>query len=228
MTRRDEILGLLDLKPVWVTRDSLSMGEGDTYSSNDSLERRSDRISALSETDLGWEIENCVSCGLHKERKTPVVGSGKMSVPWFFVGEGPGAEEDDTGLPFVGQAGKLLDNMFLAMRVSRETEVYIANVVKCRPPKNRAPSKCEVESCKPFLLRQIEIVDPKVIVCLGKTASNVLLDEDSTIANLRGKIHKYRDIPVIVTYHPAYLLRNQLEKVKAWEDLCLALKAMDN
>jgi DNA polymerase len=140
----------------------------------------------------------------------------------MFIGEAPGAEEDAKGEPFVGQAGRLLDSMLAALGMSRIKAVYIANVLKCRPPGNRDPELLEVEACLPYLDRQIALIQPKLIVALGKSAATTLLRAEATIASLRGRIHRYNGIPLIVTYHPAYLLRSLPDKAKAWEDLCLA------
>ncbi len=145
---------------------------------------------------------------------------------WLLVGEAPGAEEDAKGEPFVGQAGRLLDNMLAALGMRRDKYVYIANVLKCRPPGNRTPTPVEIEACQPYLDRQIELIRPKLIIALGKSAATTLLGVDATIASMRGRIHRYRSVPLIVTYHPAYLLRNLPDKAKAWEDLCLARATM--
>ena len=144
----------------------------------------------------------------------------------MFVGEGPGAEEDAKGEPFVGQAGRLLDNMLPAIGLKRGTNVYIANCVKCRPPGNRNPERDEAAACEPFLHRQIELIKPKLIVALGRVAAANLLATDASVASLRGRVHRYRDTPLIVTYHPAYLLRSLHDKAKAWEDLCFAVRVM--
>ena len=151
---------------------------------------------------------------------------GNESAPWLFVGEGPGADEDEQGEPFVGQAGKLLDNMLAAIGIRRGREAYIANVVKCRPPGNRTPTLEEAAACAPYLDRQIALIRPRLIVALGKTATTRLLNTEASLASLRGKVHRYRDIPLVVTYHPAYLLRSLPEKAKAWEDLLLARRAL--
>ena len=164
----------------------------------------------------------CAACVLCKQRKQVVFGVGATSAHWLFIGEGPGAEEDQTGEAFVGQAGKLLDAMLSAAGLQRGREVYIANVVKCRPPGNRTPLPEEAAACAPLLDRQIDLIRPKIIVALGKTAISRLTGSDAAMAALRGRVHTYRDIPVIATYHPAYLLRNLPEKLKAWEDLQLA------
>ena len=174
-----------------------------------------------------WEqlralVAACRACGLCRQRKQAVFGVGAQAGPWLFVGEGPGADEDEQGEPFVGQAGKLLDNMLAALGCRRGQDTYIANVVKCRPPGNRTPTAEEAAACAPFLDRQIELVAPKLIVALGKSAVVRLLDTDAAVASLRGKVHRYRGIPVVVTYHPAYLLRSLPEKAKAWEDLLFA------
>ncbi|HVJ23382.1 MAG TPA: uracil-DNA glycosylase, partial [Burkholderiales bacterium] len=145
---------------------------------------------------------------------------------WMLIGEAPGAEEDRLGDPFVGQAGKLLDNMLASIGLARDRNVYIANVLKCRPPGNRNPAPGEVEKCSPYLLRQIELIGPKLIVAMGRFAAQTLLDTDSSISSLRGRVHRYAGVPTIVTYHPAYLLRTLEDKAKAWEDLLFAKKIM--
>ncbi len=155
-----------------------------------------------------------------------VPGVGDKNARWLFVGEGPGAEEDKQGEPFVGQAGKLLNQMLQALGMTRTKEVYIANVVKCRPPGNRAPAPQEAEACRPYLERQITLIQPEIIVALGKSAASLLLNTDVSIASLRGRAHQYHNIPLVVTYHPAYLLRSLTEKAKAWEDLLFARKVM--
>ena len=171
-------------------------------------------------------VAACTECGLCKQRKQAVFGVGAQAGPWLFVGEGPGADEDEQGEPFVGQAGRLLDNMLAAMGCKRGADTYIANVVKCRPPGNRTPTAEEAAACAPFLDRQIELVGPKLIVALGKSAVMRLLETDASVASLRGKVHRYRGIPVVVTYHPAYLLRSLPEKAKAWEDLVFARRTL--
>ena len=171
-------------------------------------------------------VAACASCGLCEGRKQAVFGVGAEDAPWLFVGEGPGADEDEQGEPFVGQAGKLLDSMLAAIGCQRGREVYIANVVKCRPPGNRTPTQEEAAACAPFLDRQIDLVAPKLIVALGRTAAARLLGTDASLASLRGRVHRYRAIPVIVTYHPAYLLRTLPDKAKAWEDLLFARRTL--
>lgn len=171
-------------------------------------------------------VQHCPACNLCETRMQTVFGVGDRNAEWMFVGEAPGAEEDKRGEPFVGQAGKLLDNMLAAIRLKRGDNVYIANVLKCRPPNNRDPHGEEVVQCNPYLLRQVDLIKPKLIIALGKFAAQSLLNSDSSISAMRGKLHEYNGVPVIVTYHPAYLLRNMADKAKAWEDLCFAVKTM--
>ena len=187
---------------------------------------RRDSIMKLDWQGLQACVPNCQACGLAKTRTQTVFGVGDPQADWLIVGEAPGAEEDKRGEPFVGQAGKLLDNMLAAIKLKRGENVYIANVLKCRPPENRDPHGEEVEQCDPFLKRQVELIQPKLILALGKFAAQSLLASDDTIAAMRGKLHAYNGVPVIVTYHPAYLLRNLADKAKAWEDLCFAVKTM--
>lgn len=167
-------------------------------------------------------VSKCEACVLCKQRKQAVFGTGAESGPWLFVGEGPGSEEDESGEPFVGQAGKLLDAMLASIQLSRKTNTYIANVVKCRPPGNRPPTQEEAASCADWLDRQIDLVSPRLIVALGKTAAVRLTGEEGSLAGLRGRQFTYRGYPLLVTYHPAYLLRNLPDKAKAWEDLLRA------
>ncbi|MFZ3322545.1 MAG: uracil-DNA glycosylase [Usitatibacter sp.] len=180
---------------------------------------------------LGWAelkeaVRTCTACVLCKQRKQAVFGVGHESAPWLFVGEGPGAEEDEQGEPFVGQSGRLLDSMLAATGLKRGREVYIANVVKCRPPGNRTPAPAECAACAPYLDRQIKLIAPKIIVALGKTAATRLLGTEASLASLRGRLHDYRGTPVVVTYHPSYLLRTLPEKSKAWEDLVFARRLL--
>ena len=178
-------------------------------------------------TALKEAVARCCACPLHAKRNKAVFGVGDENANWLFVGEGPGADEDALGDPFVGQAGKLLDNMLAAIDLKRERDVYIANVVKCRPPGNRNPEPAEARQCEPFLQRQIELIKPRLIVALGRVAALNLLAREASIASLRGRVHDYKGTPLIVTYHPAYLLRNLTDKAKAWEDLCFAVSAME-
>lgn len=187
---------------------------------------RASRIAALDWTGLTAETAGCHACGLCKQREQAVFGVGAESATWLFVGEGPGAEEDHVGEPFVGQAGKLLDAMLAAVGLQRGQNVYIANVVKCRPPGNRTPTLDEAAACAPLLDRQIDLIQPKIIVALGKTAVMRLTGSDASMASMRGNVHRYRGIAVVATYHPAYLLRSLTEKLKGWEDMLLARNAL--
>jgi uracil-DNA glycosylase len=175
---------------------------------------------------LETEVKNCRRCRLCDQRTQTVFGVGDRQADLLFIGEAPGEQEDLCGEPFVGPAGKLLDNMLQAIGKERGKGIYIANVLKCRPPFNRNPHIEEIEPCEPFLLQQINLIKPKLIVLLGKFAAQSVLRSDLTIARLRKTLHQYQGIPVIVTYHPAYLLRNLVDKSKAWEDFCLVLDTL--
>lgn len=176
---------------------------------------------------LNWEeladaIAHCTACKLHLTRTQGVLGVGDRNADWLIIGEAPGADEDRLGEPFVGQAGKLLDAMLAAISLKRGDNVYIANLLKSRPPGNRNPEPDEVAACRPYLLAQIELIQPKLILALGRFAAQNLLDTDEAIGRLRGRVHRFQGVPLVVTYHPAYLLRNLADKARAWEDLCLA------
>ena len=187
---------------------------------------RTARILRMDWAELTAVVATCQACPLAKTRTNTVFGVGDQQADWLIVGEAPGAEEDARGEPFVGQGGKLLDNMFASVGLKRGENVYIANVLKCRPPGNRNPNPSEVAKCAPHLQRQIELIRPKLIIAMGRFAVQALLETDATIASLRGKLHRYRGVPLIVSYHPAYLLRSLTEKAKAWEDLCFARRTM--
>ncbi|MET0733059.1 MAG: uracil-DNA glycosylase, partial [Casimicrobiaceae bacterium] len=184
------------------------------------------KIAALTWDRFAADVDACTACGLCKTRNRSVPGVGDVRANWLLVGEAPGAEEDARGEPFVGQAGRLLDNMLAALGLGRANDVYIANVLKCRPPNNRTPEPLEVAACRPYLDRQIALIEPRLILALGRSAATTLLDVDATIASLRGRVHRYQGVPLIVTYHPAYLLRNLADKAKAWEDLLLARRTL--
>lgn len=175
---------------------------------------------------LAKEVSECRRCGLCESRQQAVLGVGDVHADWLFVGEGPGAEEDKRGEPFVGQAGILLDAMLAAIGLVRGEDVYIANAVKCRPPENRTPEAAEIDTCRPYLEQQIALLKPRLIVALGRPAAQALLRQEVKIAAARGQLHSAMSIPLIVTYHPAYLLRNPADKALAWEDLCLAREVM--
>ena len=184
------------------------------------VEERAAALEVIRE-DLG----DCKRCALHTGRHTIVFGVGNPAARLMFVGEGPGADEDAQGLPFVGRAGQLLNNMIAAMGLKRE-ECYIANVVKCRPPGNRTPEPDEANTCSPFLFRQIDAVRPQVLVALGATAATYLLGQRQPLAGLRGRVHAFRGMSLIVTYHPAFLLRDPRQKKEAWADLQIAMKEL--
>ena len=254
---RKEILEEMGLAPVWVRREDphvarrVTKDAGTTIMSAEYRGPMADMESPgageepaarpeqlpVSAESMGWEalrrsIAGCRACGLCAERKQAVPGVGDENADWLFIGEGPGAEEDARGEPFVGQAGKLLDAMLAAIDLKRGENVYIANAVKCRPPGNRTPESAEMAACFPFLKRQIALIQPKLIILLGRAAVNSVLGEEGSLASLRGRTLAYRDgdceIPVLVTYHPAYLLRNLPDKSKAWEDLCRARSLIRN
>jgi len=189
-------------------------------------EDRRVQILGMEWSALKASVAQCIACPLHEKRTNTVFGVGDEQADWLFVGEGPGAEEDAKGEPFVGQAGQLLDNMLAAIELKRGENVYIANVVKCRPPGNRNPEAGEMRGCEPYLTRQITLIQPKLIVAMGRVAASHLLQTTASIASLRGSVHSYQGMPLVVTYHPAYLLRSLPDKAKSWADLCFARETM--
>ena len=240
-SRRATLLDEMGLGPVWRLRAAPAVGAIATEAPPVAREaappaiattsrpapepdvtERSARIAAMDWSALRSSIAECTACGLCRSRTNVVPGVGDERADWMLVGEAPGAEEDARGEPFVGQAGRLLDNMLAAIGLKRGENVYIANVLKCRPPGNRNPEPFEVSQCSPFLRRQIELVQPKLVVAMGRFAAQTLLATEASIASLRGRLHRYHGVPCVVTYHPAYLLRNLPDKAKAWEDLCFA------
>jgi DNA polymerase len=249
MPTRDDILTELGLVPTWRLRARAGAAGAPEAPAAPAFVRASDapeaavvpvrrvappeevgaraaRIARLEWHDFAADVDACVACGLAGTRKKSVPGVGDIQAEWLLVGEAPGSEEDAKGEPFVGQAGKLLDNMLAALGMKRGENVYIANVLKCRPPNNRTPEPHEVDACRPYLDRQVDLIGPKLIVALGKSAATTLLGVDATIASLRGRVHQYQGVPLVVTYHPAYLLRNLPDKAKAWEDLLLARRTL--
>ena len=176
--------------------------------------------------ELVQTVAQCRACGLCEGRRNTVFGTGDRQADWLIVGEAPGENEDLQGEPFVGQAGLLLDNMLKALGLTRRENVYIANVLKCRPPGNRNPEPREVAQCEPYLRRQVELLQPRIILAMGRFAVQALLASNEPIGKLRGQVHRYNGVPVVVTYHPAYLLRNLPDKAKAWADLCMALDVL--
>ena len=197
-------------------------------SNDDSYETDADDASPPDWDSLRRNVAGCSRCKLHESRTQTVFGVGSQSADWMIIGEAPGAEEDRRGEPFVGRAGKLLDEMLRAVGLSRES-VFIANILKCRPPNNRDPSSDEAALCRSYLDRQIELISPKIILAAGRIAAQHLLETDAPLGRLRGQKHQLgdRQIPVVVTYHPAYLLRSPTQKRKSWQDLCLARQVME-
>lgn len=188
-------------------------------------------IARLDWPGLRDEVAACRACTLRESRKQTVFGVGNERAHWMVVGEAPGEQEDLQGEPFVGAAGKLLDSMLRSIGLSRgegtpERQVYIANTLKCRPPRNRNPDPAELAQCEPFLERQIALIQPRIILAMGRFAVQQLLRSQEPIGKLRGRVHRYQGVPLIVTYHPAYLLRNLPDKARAWEDLCLAMQTL--
>ena len=211
-----EVAAVADVSPV-------APAKGRHAAANEPLPVIHDKTAALKV--IREDIGECTRCRLHKGRTKLVFGVGNVNADLMFVGEGPGADEDAQGEPFVGRAGQLLNNMISAMGLKRE-DVYIANVVKCRPPGNRTPEKDECDTCSPFLMRQIDVIRPKVIVALGAVAAKNLLAVNDSMANLRGRWYDFRDSKLLVTYHPAYLLRDPRQKKEAWKDLQMAMKCL--
>ncbi len=192
----------------------------------EAADARARRIATLDWDALEADIHACRQCPLGSGRTQAVPGVGDRQARWMLVGEGPGKEEDRQGEPFVGQAGRLLDNMLAAIGLRRGEDVYIANAVKCRPPHNRTPEAAEIRACLPYLERQVELVRPQILIALGRPAAQALLGREIRIAAARGQRFDYRGISLVVTYHPAYLLRNPQDKARAWEDLCFARRLM--
>jgi DNA polymerase len=245
---RKTILAELGISPVWVRRATSPAARGtevkasaiapDVRATGAPPPKEARTPMAAGQAGVagtGWEelrrtILDCRACGLCAERTQAVPGVGDENAAWLFIGEGPGAEEDARGEPFVGQAGRLLDAMLAAIGLKRGEDVYIANAVKCRPPGNRTPENAEMAACFPYLKRQIVLIQPRLIVLLGRAAVNAVLGVEGSLASLRGRTLVYRDdgleIPVLATYHPAYLLRNLPDKAKSWEDLCRARTLM--
>jgi len=224
---------------VWLARHSSNRLSGQSQTDtakivevtaeNSALGTVSDQnLSGENTTDQAWqilqqEVVDCERCGLCATRTQTVFGSGNQKAQWLLIGEAPGQNEDQQGVPFVGKAGQLLTEMLRAMGLSRE-EVYITNILKCRPPNNRDPNTVEVEACKGHLQRQIELIKPEIILAVGRVAAQKLLNTDVALAKLRGTVHNLKGRPLMVIYHPAYLLRSLTEKRKAWADMQMAMK----
>jgi uracil-DNA glycosylase family 4 len=246
-TRRESILKEMGLTPLWKSRGTGQAApgaggtanafappappgrsvEGDELAAMTPSLAREARIAKMDWPALKAAVPACTACALHKSRTQTVFGVGDEMADWLLVGEAPGGEEDQQGEPFVGQAGRLLDMMLASIKLSRASNVYIANVLKCRPPGNRNPEPSEVAQCSPHLLRQLGLIQPKLIVAMGRFAAQTLLTTDASIASLRGRVHSYQGVPLIVTYHPAYLLRTPADKSKSWQDLLFAVRTME-
>ena len=212
---------------VWTPRRNISGECPQEYPGVVSLSSGPQGLEVSDWPSLRGEVQNCMRCSLHETRTQTVFGVGDPEAAWMFVGEAPGEQEDLKGEPFVGRAGQLLDEMIRAIGLSRES-VYIANVLKCRPPGNRDPSSEESNACEPFLLQQVAWVKPSILIAVGRIAAQNLLKTNTPIGKLRGMVHDYHGTPLVVTYHPAYLLRSQTEKRRAWEDLKLARRTLDS
>jgi DNA polymerase len=232
-TRRRAVLGMLEI-PLWRRRGTaVSSPQADGIVAEAEIGTLSrpieaPRVRGREDVGLDWDtlagkVASCTACGLHATRTQTVFGVGNRQAEWMVIGEAPGADEDKQGEPFVGRAGQLLNAMLRAAGLRRE-QVYIANILKCRPPDNRDPQADEVACCEPFLTRQIELIQPKLILAVGRIAAHNLLKTDIPLGKLRGRMHHYAPTgtPVVITYHPAYLLRSPGEKRKAWEDLQFA------
>lgn len=232
----------LDIGPLWVQRDTAAAMQEPAGAA--AVSSAPTVVGGATTASMDWEelrttVAACTRCALCKTRTQTVFGVGSPSAHWMLIGEAPGAEEDARGEPFVGQAGRLLDNMLAAVGLTRaaggETRgaqrVYIANVLKCRPPGNRNPEPSEVAQCEPYLKRQIALLRPRIIIVMGRFAAQSLLGTDASIASMRGRVHTVTvddlRVPAVVTYHPAYLLRNLADKAKSWADLCLAMETFD-
>jgi len=211
MLSRDDVFNELGIGPVWRLREAAP---------------RESASAAYTWDTLADAVAHCNACKLSTTRTQGVLGVGDRNADWLIVGEAPGEEEDVQGEPFVGQAGKLLDAMLASIGLKRGDNVYITNVLKSRPPGNRNPEPDEVAACRPYLLAQIELIQPKLILALGRLAAQSLLGTDEAIGSLRGRVHPFQGVPLVATYHPAYLLRKPTEKARAWEDLCLARRTM--
>lgn len=216
----------MGLGPVWQRRGSAPLDTPAT--AHPVADPGPDDIANMDWDTLNHAITHCTRCRLCESRTRAVPGSGDPKATWLFIGEGPGRNEDQQGEPFVGPSGQLLNNMLAALALTRETHTFIANVVKCRPVaadgSDRPPAADEVAACLPYLARQVALIQPRMMVALGKVAAVSLLqlDESATLAGLRGKSYRWQQIPLVVTYHPAYLLRKPTDKAKTWRDLCLA------
>ena len=220
MSRRDEVLKEMGLSPVWRLR---SVSEVTDEVQEKIPDQENDNVAQMDWSQLKAKVAGCTDCKLRAGCTQTVFGVGDEKADWLLVGEAPGAEEDRLGEPFVGQAGRLLDNMLAAIELKRGANVYIANVLKCRPPGNRNPEPDEIATCEPFLFGQLASIQPKVVIALGAFAARTLLKTDQPISRLRGRVFDYRGASLIPTFHPSFLLRSPGYKREAWDDLKKAL-----
>lgn len=215
MLSRDDVFNELGIGPAWRLRETSGEPGAEAVGPGTPAPLQNwDHLTAA--------VAHCTACKLASSRSQGVLGVGDRNADWLIIGEAPGAEEDAQGEPFVGEAGKLLDAMLASIGLQRGDNVYITNMLKSRPPGNRNPEPDEVVACQSYLLAQIALIQPKIILALGRFAAHTLLDTDVPLGQLRGQAHQYRGVPLVVTYHPAYLLRTPTDKARAWEDLCLA------
>jgi uracil-DNA glycosylase len=216
---------------VWIPRTSVPVAVNRTFETTSTLdyaicEPETSNASSTVWTELESEVATCTKCTLCQTRTQTVFGTGNKTADWMVIGEAPGQHEDEQGKPFVGKAGQLLTEMLRAVGLERD-DVFITNILKCRPPNNRDPKPDEAESCSDYLRRQRELIKPKLILAVGRISAQTLLKTDAPIGKLRGKVHDLDGTPLVVVYHPAYLLRSLLEKRKAWQDLLLAIKTIN-
>ena len=222
MSDKSFYLREMGLGPVWRLREQA----GEAAKSAPLTRELAAATAPLDWQQLAEAVAGCRRCALYEARKQVVFGAGDPHADWLFVGEGPGEEEDLSGQPFVGQSGKLLDAMLAAIQLKRGDNTYITNAVKCHPPENRSPATAEIEACNPYLRRQIALIKPRLIVALGRPAAQALLGRSVKISEVRGQLFEVDGVPLIVTYHPAYLLRNLPDKARAWEDFLFARQTM--
>jgi uracil-DNA glycosylase len=233
--RRAVLWNRLGLGPIWTERHAPCTDQAGEGERPLEAARPGQALQQMGWDELELAVAGCTACRLCRGRTRTVFGVGSHASEWMVIGEAPGAEEDLRGEPFVGQAGRLLDSILAAAGLGRSaggrSAVYIANVVKCRPPGNRNPEPEEAARCEPYLTRQIELLRPRVILLMGRVAAQALLGTDASIASLRGHAHRIdvagASVPVVVTYHPAYLLRNLADKAKVWADMCLAREVFE-
>lgn len=221
MLTRDDVYNELGIGPAWHLRNTVP-----AVPESHAAAPGTHAATLTTWDQLADAVTHCTACPLHSSRTQGVLGVGDRKADWLIVGEAPGAEEDAQGEPFVGPAGMLLDAMLASIGLRRGDKVYITNALKSHPPGNRSPDESERVACRPYLLAQIELIQPKIILALGHVAAQSLLDTEETIGHLRGQVHAYQGVPVVVTYHPAYLLRKPTDKARAWEDLCLARRTL--